>query len=368
MQLVTRRQQRGAEVSAARLSEQLVIMGHTVHFVGLYPPPISTPVLSPQGCECHDLPVERKALFSFSTLRALKSLIRKLKPDLVQANGSDNLKYAVALKRSFPKLPLVYRLISMPGYWMRGNPLKIMLYRQLYARVDHIAGVGQPAIEELQSLMKLPPDRCSVIYRGIPMNQVDKPEARRFVTARLGIPSDAPLIMSAGALSPEKDQAFMLKALLILRNEISNSHLILVGEGPERGGLEQLRNEFQLNECVHLPGHQENLSIWLAAADLFWLSSKVEGVPGVILEAGIQQTPAVALNVGGVSEVIKHQKTGILIPSGDEENFVKSSISLLQSENQRLAIGKNAAELVAEKFSLSNSAKAFESLYLNLTS
>jgi glycosyltransferase involved in cell wall biosynthesis len=367
MQLVMRRQQRGAEISAACLSEALAAKGHEVHFVGLYAAP-DTDILIPNACTCHDLHGNKTNAFSFSRLRQLQDLVRKLQPDVLQANGSDTLKYAVMLKvLYFPKLPVVYRLISIPSYWIGSNPLKRQFYQWLYHQLDHVVGVGQQAINDLQSLLGVPTQKSSVIYRGIIGKSFERKHERKEIIEKLGLAEETMLIVSAGALSPEKDHAFMLEAAKILKEKGGlHFQLLLLGEGKEREALESRCQALDLGTHVQLPGHQSPLGAWLAAADVFWLTSKIEGVPGVIMEAAMQGTPAIALDVGGVSEVVQHGETGLLLQDRDPNAFAKLSLDLLQDEEQRKSLGIKAKALAMQKFDLEKSASAFEQLYVQL--
>src|SRR5687768_10410933 len=93
IQIVTRRQRRGAEVFATQLSDGLASRGHEVFVIGLYPPPKD--VLVPSGASAFDLTSVGRGRLSASRIRELAALLKRHKPDLVQANGSDTLKYAV---------------------------------------------------------------------------------------------------------------------------------------------------------------------------------------------------------------------------------------------------------------------------------
>ena len=104
----------------------------------------------------------------------------------------------------------------------------------------------------------------------------------------------------------------------------------------------------------------------LNGADLFILGSTIEGLPGVILEAAIQSIPSVAVNVGGVGEILMNGKTGILIPTHDATKFSEAVIELLQNKELRKKMGDNAYLYVKENFGLERSAEQFEALYKSL--
>jgi glycosyltransferase involved in cell wall biosynthesis len=365
LQLVSSRQYRGAEVFASVLSAGLIKNGHKVLFVGLYPPPKKGLIV--HGAQNIDVKNGVKRFFSLSIYKQLKQIIEEYQPDLIQANGSDTLKYAAALKMAFPKIPLVYRLISMPAYWMGNNWLKKIFYRMLYRKVDFVAGVSQAAVDELRELMHVPESKSGVIYRGIQGELFDKWVCRNAILSHFSLPSDAKLLISVGSLSKEKDQAFMLKAMTLLPPNLANQvYLILIGEGPLKADLERLAKELGLGDKLKMPGFRENVGEWIRGADLFLLSSEIEGVPGVVIEAGLQEIPCVALNVGGVAEVIDHAESGILIEPRKLDEFSLAIENLLKEQSLRELLGRNARNTNSRKFSVERAVKAFESLYWDL--
>ena len=118
LQLVTRRQHRGAEVFAAQLSDGLARRGHDVTLVGLYPAPVHP--VTPVAARSHDLGGRSDRPLSYDLVVKLNELIDRLNPDVVQANGSSTLKYASLAKTvSRGRWPLVYRNIGIASDWLR---------------------------------------------------------------------------------------------------------------------------------------------------------------------------------------------------------------------------------------------------------
>src|SRR4051794_32914806 len=108
LQLVTERQYRGAQVFAGELSSMLAQHGHKVLFVGLYA--VKENILVAKGVENIDLNGKKMSLDIGVFLKLMK-LIKKTKPDIIQANGSDTMKYVSLVKFFYPKLNVVYRNI-----------------------------------------------------------------------------------------------------------------------------------------------------------------------------------------------------------------------------------------------------------------
>ena len=93
-------------------------------------------------------------------------------------------------------------------------------------------------------------------------------------------------------------------------------HLVVVGDGPERDALAAHAARVAARR-VHFAGVQPEIAPILAAADAVVLTSRTEGMPGVLIEAGLAARPVVAYDVGGVAEVVVDGETGLLVPAGD---------------------------------------------------
>ena len=165
LQLVARRQRRGAEVFAALLSDGLTIKGHEVELVGLYPPPCDE--LTPAVARTHDLSGRPDRRLSYALISELRNLIRKMCPDVVQANGSATLRYASLVKLlSRGRWALVYRNISFASHWVR-SPAHRLWGRWLVRNVGHVAAVSSKSGEDFRRTYGVPQSRISVIPRGV---------------------------------------------------------------------------------------------------------------------------------------------------------------------------------------------------------
>ncbi len=363
LQLVTKRQYRGAEVFAYNLSKQLLAEGHEVIFAGLYQN--DDKVLELDGAVNTDLSPKKTGYFSLKTAWRLIKLIQKEQPDIIQSNGSDTLKYAVYASFFFPKIPVLYRNISMISKWFN-HPLKKRFNQILFKRVSFVTSVGTFAANDFIKSLNYPAERVQVIRRGIPLIEVDKNNSRQILIRQFNLNRDDKTVVHIGNFSPEKNHRFLLDVFERLKTKNPNIKLILVGKGVLFKDIEAEIKGRNLQDTVFLTGFRKDIPYILAGADLFVLSSLVEGVPGVILEAGAQKVPSVAIDVGGVSEVLINGKTGILLPDFDKDKFEQAVLNLLQNDTLRLQMGENAYDLVKNNFNNAQSGKKFIELYQNL--
>jgi L-malate glycosyltransferase len=360
LQLVTKRQYRGAEVFAANLSEELIKLGHEILFVGLYTN--KSNVLHVKHGKNLDLSGRRKEGISPSLVFRLVNLIKKENPDVVQCNGSDTLKYMVAATYFVSKVPLVYRNISTISEWLNSG-IKKEIYRQLFKHVDHVTSVGNESINDLISTFDYPVEKTSVIRRGIPFQEFNVREAAKKLRNELDLKSTNQIVAHVGNFSPEKNHSFLLDVFSELKMSHPAIKLVCIGNGVT---FQKISEEIQrkgLENTVYLLGFRKDIPQLLAGSDCFALCSLVEGVPGVILEAAVQKKPSVATNVGGVQEVIRNNETGFIIDDFNKTEFRNRIISILEDHDLRDRMGEKAYQLVRNEFNSVKNARSFEVLY-----
>ncbi|MBX0333246.1 glycosyltransferase family 4 protein [Pontibacter sp. HSC-14F20] len=361
LQLVTKRQYRGAEVFAANLSRELIKKDISVIFAGLYSAPDNP--LEVEGALNIDLGGTKSKLISLTLLFSLLKLVNREQPDIIQANGSDTLKYAASLKYLKPNLPITYRNISIISTWIGKNKIKQAIYQTLFAPFDYVTCVGEAARQDFIHTIGFAPDKVSVINRGIPMHAVDKTAARLKLIEEFKFSDNVKIVTHVGNFSPEKNHVFLLNVFEYLKQKESSVKLVLWGEGVL---LEEIRKDIAsrgLKDTVFLGGFNSKIQDVIAGSDLFALCSIIEGVPGVIMEAAAQRVPAIAVDVGGVKEVVQNGKTGILIPHHDSKIFAEEVLKLLGNNSIRESMGNSAFQLAKECYDPTTNLRKFISLY-----
>jgi glycosyltransferase involved in cell wall biosynthesis len=148
--------------------------------------------------------------------------------------------------------------------------------------------------------------------------------------------------------------------------EQDDVRLIIAGTGPLKEPLNELAGQLGIQHKIRLLGARTDIPEVLNALDLFVLPSLSEGMPNAVLEAMACGLPVVATEVGGVSEVVEHGVTGLLVPSEDEEALASRLEELVCSETKRQMLGKNARERALACFSLDKMVRAYEQLYVSL--
>jgi glycosyltransferase involved in cell wall biosynthesis len=303
LHVITSTQRRGAETFAVDLGAALTARGLPSDVVALAPATTGATL---------DVPSLGATPLAPATLRALRRQARTAR--LVVAHGSRTLP-ACTLGLAGAGPPIVYRSIGDPGAWA-GGPVRRARTRALLRRTAAVTALWPEAADTLRRLYGVPADRLHEIPNGVPAQRCpvptvqDRPSARRL----LGLPAHAPVAAVIGALGPEKRAGDAIGAIA----HLDEVHLLVAGDGTERDAIER-RAAREAPGRVHVVGALPGAGQALAAADVVVVPSRTEGMPGVLIEAGLSGLPAVATAVGGVPRIVRDGETGVLVPPGDIE-------------------------------------------------
>jgi len=362
LQVVTRRQLRGAEVFAGQLCARLAAEGYEVTLAGLYPP--GDPPLEVPGVPAVDLfPRVARGVSPRLVLRLARE-IRRSKPDIVQANGSDTLKYSVLARWLSGRRPrLVYRNISLASRWLR-TPLHRLWNRRLLQAVDRIVAVSERSREDLLATYGLPEDRITILPRAVETRLPEPEGSLREVLAEVsGCDPTSPVIVHMGSFTPEKNHRGMLEVLRSVHRRHPRAQLVCFGDGPLREEIRGEVREHGLATRVFLPGARPDAADLAAGADLLLLFSSVEGLPGVVLEAGARALPVVASDVGGVREVVTDGESGRLVSPGDIAGCAAAIGELLEGGERRRRLGETLRATVRARYDLEVITDRYRILY-----
>lgn len=145
--------------------------------------------------------------------------------------------------------------------------------------------------------------------------------------------------------------------------EKHDARLVIIGTGEEKDTLTRLTEELNISRSVEFRGFIDNARSHLSQFDIFVLPSRSEGLPFVLLEAGLASLSVIATRVGGIPEIIESGVTGVLIEPEDSEVLFSSLILLAENEDLRARLGSALHESVKENFSFEKMIQETFSLY-----
>jgi glycosyltransferase involved in cell wall biosynthesis len=172
---------------------------------------------------------------------------------------------------------------------------------------------------------------------------------------------------AAGRLSPEKRFDLLIDAAHNLRSRTSTAFgVVLFGSGRLEAELQGQIDRLDLGRYVKLAGFTTELDKFMPAFDAFVQSSRTEGLPNVLLEASAAGVPIVATDVGGTSEAVIHDQTGLIVPPGDADAIAGAMWRVMTDESLGGRIRATAPRHVAENFGFDRHAAAYRSLLATL--
>lgn len=178
-------------------------------------------------------------------------------------------------------------------------------------------------------------------------------------------PPNARVLMHASNFRPVKNIPVVIQVFAEVRKRIP-AKLVMVGDGPEKAGAEQLARDLGVDRDVLFLGNQDCMEELLPLADVFLLPSSSESFGLVALEAMSAEVPVVASNAGGLPEVVEHGVTGFLHDSGHVEGFVTSVLRLLTNEPLRRTMGRRARRVARERFNAEDMVARYIKVYDSL--
>ncbi|MEX1100475.1 MAG: glycosyltransferase [Actinomycetota bacterium] len=307
----------------------------------------------------------------FLAYRQLRRILRGSRPRVVHTH----LAKAGALGRlaawnSLPGARILhtYHGHVLDGYFGRRQAQTYLaMERWLARRSTALIAVSEAVRESLLELGIGREAQWHVIPLGFDLAELERTalpvsEARE----RLNIPHEAFVVGIVGRLVPIKDHETFIHAVREVSERISQPVVALVvGDGPDRARIEAMARSV-LSGNVRFLGWQTDLAPIYSAVDLVCLSSRNEGTPVSLIEAGASGTAVVATDVGGVSDVVVDGVTGTLVPVSDVGRFAAAMGSFARDPDRTAMFGASARRHVFSRFSVERMETDVIDLYRSL--
>jgi glycosyltransferase involved in cell wall biosynthesis len=293
-------------------------------------------------------PLRRIGLDPRAVWRLRRAYLR-VRPGVVVAHGGESAKYAaLALPRN---AKLVYLKIGTehPGLKRRTSAI---VHRFYVKRADALVAVSAEAARELGEVGGVDRGRVAVIPNGRDPN-VYKPASDRGNRAK-------PRLIWIGQLDTSKRPEWFVEVVGALRSAGRDVDGVLVGDGPRRAELQSMADA----SGVEMMGHRDDIPSLLAESDvLVFTGTPPEGMPGVLIEAGLCGIPAVSTRVPGAEDVIEDGVTGALVAVEDFAGLAATVTRLLDNAGLRETMGRRGRERCVDRFSLDATATRWRQVF-----
>ena len=256
--------------------------------------------------------------------------LKRHNPDVVFCStiGFSNLLLLLKFLRLFAG-KVIIRDCNMPS---KHTKKSIFFSRCLFRYADILIAQTDEMKAEMIGLYHLKESKIRVIH-----NPIDKDLILKGIKENVEIQSKSTSFMACGRLQPQKDIITLIKAFHIVRNQIGNATLYLIGREGDTEYMNEIHSTIDscgVKDCVFLVGFQDNPYKYLKQADVFVLSSIYEGLPNVMLEAMYLGKPVAATrSIPYISQVIVEGENGYTCPVQNEKALAECMIAAANLKN-----------------------------------
>ncbi len=347
----------GVEVFSARLLPALVQRGHEVtvvaghHRSGL-PDETDWDGVTVRRYHFQQLLAAGDLDGVASTLREVANLKRSLAPDLVHLNTLGPSVY-FHMNTAHEPVPL---LLTMHSPVMDDAVRTDTLYGSALRSADRINCNSFAVQADLCDRVPELSSRTSVVYYGM-----DPPSLTPTKASAMG-----PVILGYGRMVIDKGFDVAVRAFEIVHRQLPESRLVLVGDGAAIPELKQLVTDLGLSQAVQFTGAvaPDEIPTMINSASIVVVPSRWNEPFGLVaLESALMGRPVVASRVGGLAEVVEHDRTGILVDHDDVSGFAEAILKLLKDKDVVDIMGSSARQRAMERFSWIRCVDEYERLY-----
>lgn len=304
----------------------------------------------------------------------LMRLMRRERYDLVHthtAKAGVLGRLAAALMHVPHVVHTYHGLTFHPGMPGPRRALYIAAERAAAALTHRFIAVGEEVRAGYEEAGVVGPLRCEVIYSGMDLGRFKRAANLRAgeMTAlrrELGLPPDAVIACVVSRLEARKGHSYLLAAMAELAPEFPRLHFAIAGAGPLRESLMDRVATHGLTARVHFLGHRTDVERVMAAADIIALTSNLEGLPRVLVQAAAAGKPILAFAAPGVREVVVHGHNGYVVPVADERGLTAYLRRMLLDPEATREMGRRGQELIDERWSESTMVSQINTVYEEL--
>jgi len=296
-------------------------------------------------------------------------LIKTKKIDIVHTNTITVIDGAIAAKYcKIPHIWHIHEILPQTSHLKFYLPLRFIFF--LIAKLSQtVVVVSQAVKKSILDIYTIP--QITVVNNGIPVNELrfDETYKKRFLKEH-DLPDNVILVAIIGSIIPIKGHEDLIDAVLKVRCQISELHLIIVGDpSMDRKYVELLKSkiaESGMESCVHFMGYREDVIQILQAIDIVAIPSWVDSFPTIALQAMMQAKPVIATRSGGIEEIVEDGVSGFLVDKRDVNAMAEKLLILARDEKKRLSMGKKGRYRLEKCFSLPIFINNMEEIYMSM--
>ncbi len=289
------------------------------------------------------------------TRQEIATLKKRFAPDLIHISSITGVDFFHLITANAYPTPL---LVTVHGEWDNLAAGPDSLAAHTIRAADWVVGCSEAILKPCRQLVPEIISHSSVIYNGLNLpSLLPKP-----------LPFDPPRLLFLGRLYPDKGVDLALAAFASILHCFPKVPLVIAGDGPERAKLENQVDELGLGDMVEFTGwvNNDNVPSLINSATLVVVPSRKEAFGLSALEAALMARPVVATRVGGLPEVVIHEKTGLLVETDNAAALAEAILTLLKNPEAASRMGQAARSRALEKFNWERYVNSYDALYKKL--
>lgn len=316
---------------------------------------------------------------SYNPYSDIRRVLEDFKPDIIHNQTCGPLALAIfryAKKRNIPIVMTDHtypdnltQQVKLPKFAKKPINAAMNAYFMSFLRRSEYATLPtKQAITDLlpknHHSFKVPVEALS---NGIDLSHFTKGPASEEIYKKYAIPKNVPIILYVGRIDPEKSLDILVNSFKKLIKEAPKAHLVMVGDGTAREKLEKMIKRKKLDSQTHFIGRVigDDLSQIYRTGTVFVITSKTETQSIVLMEAMASGLPAIAVNAGAVTELVKDGENGFIFEPNDTAGIASGINTIISNKELREKMSKNALKMIA-KHDINYTLSRFEKIYNNV--
>ena len=286
----------------------------------------------------------------------LRNYIRNNKIDIIHCHGTPSNLIGLILKK-ICKIKFITTIHSDLMYEFKGikRDIYLKIEKATLENCDYSVAVSGDLLFKIKQRCNKNKENNLLIYNGI--------DVRENINIKRN-DDDIFKFLFVGRLVEVKNIPFLLDGLNYVKGVNPNFICNIIGDGEERKSIEKLIVTLGLSNNVKLLGYKDNIQEYMLKSNALILTSKMEGIPITIIESFANKIPVISSAVGGVLEIVKNNKTGILYSLDDKVKFYKILLDFVNREYKYNDIVENAYNDYLCNWNCKSMIKKYKKLYL----
>ncbi|MFX1577227.1 MAG: N-acetyl-alpha-D-glucosaminyl L-malate synthase BshA [Promethearchaeota archaeon] len=350
----------GSGLLGTRLGVELAKRGHEVRFI-TYEVPFELQEGRYENVKVDlvdvlEYPLFRYPPYTVALASRMAQVVRKHHLDLLHVHYAIPHAVSAFLAQQLTGVPYVVTLHGSDVHTLGADPAYQPTTRFAVEAANAVTCVTKHICETAEQTLGV---RCSIE----PITNFTDPDLFAPNTCEYELENEKRHLIHVSNFRPVKRVCDLVTAFAQIADEVPDVDLLLIGDGPTRPEVDRLIRKYELNNRIRCPGFKRDVHQYLRCACAFALSSELEGAPLSLLEAMSCGLPVVATAVGGIPEIVKDGKNGLLAPFGDIDILAEKLYVILTDSTLAADLGQAARQTILDNHTVDKILPQYEAIY-----